>query len=160
MFYEATFDLTDIKKIKDDIEQIQDKFGENFLKVGTQIEDDYLPLLQQEPSQRAVHTFVWSHDKAANDRARRKYFYLINSGQVNTDGYGYVRNGGYANSWRVEIDQNGTEYSISVFSTFPASKFVGGLRQVPGHEKTGWVKYQPILADIDTFMESIIVRLV
>lgn len=154
VFYTGEFDLTDIKRQQQDIEQIEPKFSENLLKVATQIESDYLPLLQQYP-QEAVKPFAFKTPKS-----RRYYFYLISIGAVNTDGQKYIRTGGYAQSWRVDLDQSGATYTLSVYSDFPAAQFVGGLRQVPGHQNTGWMKYQPILADIGTFMDTMVKRLV
>lgn len=155
MYYTGVFDFTDIVDMQKEIDGLEDKFANNLLKVATQVEDDYLPLLQQYPQQRAKHPFEF-----ATPKSRRYYFYLVNSGQVKTDSYGYVRNGGYARSWNVDLEQNGTTYTLTVSSSFPAAQFVGGLRQVPGHANTGWIKFQPILADIDTFMEAIVKRLV
>lgn len=155
MFYTGTFDFNDIANIKKDIEEQEVKFADNLLKVATQIEDDYLPLLQNEPQQRAVHPFQF-----ASPKSRRKYFAMIANGEVEVDDYGYVRNGGYAKSWIVDLEQNGTEYTLSVYSTFPAAQYVGGLRQVQGHANTGWIQYQPILSDISTFLDSVITRLV
>jgi hypothetical protein len=154
-YYEATFDPSDYINPKKEVEGLQDTFSENLLKVATQIEDDYIPLLAQEPTNRAVHPFQF-----ATPKSRRYYFYLVNSGQVQTDDYGYVRTGGYANSWRVDLEVSGTEYTLSVYSTFPASQYVGGLKQVKGHANTGWIQYHPILSDIEVFMNSIVKRLV
>lgn len=155
VYYEGEFDFTDVVSLQKQIGDTENVFAENFLKVGTQIESDYLPLLRQYPETRAKHPFQF-----ATAKSRRYYFHLVKSGQVNTDGYGYVRSGGYADSWRVDVDQNGTVFSISVYSDFPASQYVGGLKQVLGHRNTGWIRYQPILADISTFMDTAVKRLV
>jgi hypothetical protein len=146
MFYEGTFDFSAIDEINKDIADIGDTFKDAMLDTAIDIEQTYIPQLSAYPATRAKHPFEFTTPKS-----RRKYFAMIRNGEVRTDDYGYVRNGGYGKSWRVEATENGNEYTIEVFSTFPASKYVGGANQVAGHRNTGWILYAPILAQIDEF---------
>lgn len=145
-FYEAIFDYSGIEEINKDIADLQDTFKESMLDTAIEIEQIFIPRLSAYPATRAKHPFQF-----ATPKSRRKYFAMIANGEVRTDGYGYVRNGGYGRSWRVEASENDSEFTIEVFSTFPASIFVGGNRQVQGHKNTGWILYPPILAQIDNF---------
>ena len=144
--FNATFDFTGVENITNDIKDLPKQFEDAMLATAVDIEQQYIPQLAKYPPNRAKHPFQF-----ATPKSRRYYFYLVNSGQVNTDGYGYVRNGGYAKSWRVDVSNNGNEYTVTVESTFPAAKYVGGNRQVAGHRNTGWQLYEPILAQIDEF---------
>lgn len=147
-FYSQTFDFSGLDAIQNDIQSIEDTFADAMLDTSVDIENTYLPKLKEYPPTRAKHPFEF-----ATPKSRRYYFHLVRTGQVRTDGHGYVRNGGYANSWRVDIEQSGNEYTIRVHSTFPASQYVGGNRQVPGHRNTGWVRYEPILDDISDYAD-------
>jgi len=145
-FYNAVFDFSGIEDIQQNITDIGDVFSNAMLNTAIELEQIYIPRLREYPDSRAKHPFQF-----ATAKSRRYYFYLVNNGLVPTDGYGYVRNGGYANSWNVDIDQTGNEYRVTLYSTFPAAKYVGGERQVPGHTNTGWIKYNPILAEAGDF---------
>jgi len=107
-------------------------------KVGQQLEP-----LKEYPTNRAKHPFAF-----ATPKSRRYYFYLVSTGQIRTDGYGYVRNGGFARSWGHQVEQSGDDYTISIGSSFNAAKWIVGDRQVPGHRNTGWKNVNPYLTQL------------
>lgn len=145
-FYNAVFDFSGIESMTQDIDNLNDVFNDAMLDTAIELEQSYIPRLREYPDTRAKHPFQF-----ATAKSRRYYFYLVNNGLVPTDGYGYVRNGGYADSWNVDVSQSGNEFSISLYSTFHAAKYVGGDRQVQGHTNTGWIKYNPILNEASEF---------
>lgn len=144
--YTATFDFSSVDAITRDIDNLESTFESSMLDTAIDIEQTYIPQLAQYPPNRAKHPFQF-----ATPKSRRYYFHLVNTGQVNTDSYGYVRSGRYGQSWNVDVSQSGNEYIITVENTFPAAIYVGGSRQVGGHANTGWILYQPILDQIDEF---------
>lgn len=137
-----------VKQSKGDYKRFRSDLIDTMLDVGSDTEDRFLPQLGEYPQQRAVHPFVWSHNPAANARARRKYFAMINEGLINTDAYGYVRSGGYRRSWIFDIEQSGDTIKLLLYNTFPARKWVGGSSQIPGHARTGWKQYAETIASM------------
>jgi hypothetical protein len=84
--------------------------------------------LRREPGP-VVYPFLW-----ASDKQRRAFFA--------TDGFGsgipYRRTRRYIHSWHVIGDYTDTFSGITVYSDSEVSEFVGGRRQQPGHQQTGW----------------------
>ena len=90
----------------------------------------------------------WSTNPQANERARRKYFAMVRSGEVQTRNGRYVRTGGYAKSWVVQGGYSRGGFVLTAASNYRGAIFVGGtlakdLRRarrtkIPGHKKTGW----------------------
>lgn len=79
--------------------------------------------------------FVWSLNKAANDRARRAFFALHPNG--------YQRTGAFGRGWSVVINEGINNISMTVRNPFKkAALVVGNIRtgegQIPGHSRTGW----------------------
>lgn len=149
---EITDDI--VKQSEGDYKRFRDELADTMLDVGSDVENTFLPRLSEYPKTRAVHPFVWSHNPAANARARRKYFWLVNKGLVETDSYGYVRNGGYARSWIFDINITDETLTLTLFNTFPARKWVGGDSQIPGHAKTGWIQYKETIADMLMYTDA------
>jgi len=168
-FYDAQFDFTGVKQIQDDIANLPTKFADAMLDTSIEVEQTFLPQLQEYPPPRDDSIFRF---KTA--RSRRKWFAMLANGEVNTDGSHYIRTGGYRRSWQVDIGQNGDVFQLRVGTqdraarggttigarTFAGGQFlptlvaeyIGGVRQVPGHGDTGWIKFDPILDEISVFM--------
>lgn len=101
----------------------------------------------------SVHPFVWSYNKAANDRARRWWFMAIDKGLVRTDGVRYVRSGELGESWEMIYDaSNGT---ITFFNSADGAGYVIGDRQIPGHRRTGWQQIDMMLDDLMNYAHEL-----
>lgn len=80
--------------------------------------------------------FIWSEDKAANNRARKWYFRAIREGRIETEGGRYKRTGKMKKS--AFVDGNLKQYEGLVTMGFrgegsEGAEYVYGLRQIPGH---------------------------
>jgi hypothetical protein len=170
VFYGADFDFSGVDTITDEIDELPSVFADAMLNTSIVIERQYLPRLQEYPPPRDDRPF-----RFATPKSRRYYFYLIKSGQVKTDGKHYIRTGGYAKSWVVDVAQNGEVFQIYVgarqqapkggvtignrsftggqFLPFKVMEYIGGDLQVPGHKDTGWTLYHPILDEISAYMD-------
>jgi hypothetical protein len=92
--------------------------------------------------------FVWSLNKAANDRARRWYFANYPNG--------YTRTGAFGRGWSVVINEGVNNLTMTVRNPFKKAGYVvGSIRtgegQIPGHQNTGWVK---VKGTIDFWQEA------
>src|SRR3990167_3552618 len=123
-----------------------------FVQLIAQVEFDQPPtlfsLIAVEPARRAVHPFVWSPNPQKNARARRKYFALIRAGEIQTDGYGYIRSHKLRDGYVVRMFINGTETLIEVRNKENrAYRWTKGKQQIIGHAVTGWVQDAPVIVD-------------
>lgn len=139
----ASFDfdaqpLLDFERFADGFDRVVDTISTDVFKA---IERPLLDDLRTYPARAAVLPFVWSRNKAANERARRYYFAVI---AKSNPGGRYQRTGKYAQSWTVTLRKSGSVRTISAGSNYPAAKFIGGSFnrnrdfQIPGHKVTGW----------------------
>lgn len=88
----------------------------------------------------------WSLDPAANERARKMYFYLIREGLIQTDGSHYLRTHELSQGYVIDLLFEGAGAVIAVSNKANrAYKFTKGDRQIPGAAKTGWLKDKPII---------------
>lgn len=71
----------------------------------------------------------------ATAKSRRYYFWKFK------ERIPYQRSGGYGDGWQVVITVSDNAVVMSVRNSYPAAKWIGGKRQVPGHRKTGWPLY-------------------
>ncbi len=168
-FYDAQFDFAGTKQIEKDIADLPTVFADAMLETSIEVEQTYLPKLQEYPPPRGDSIFRF---KTA--RSRRKWFAMLANGEVNTDGSHYIRTGGYGRSWGIDLGQDGDVFQLRVGTQDRAAKggttiggqifkggqflptlvaeYIGGDRQVPGHGDTGWIKFDPILDEISEFM--------
>lgn len=144
-----------------DIEALDDEVNKKLLR---RIARDVLPPLERrldrvlsyEPPPRNVGSpkFVWSHNPAANARARRWFFANYPNG--------YTRTGDMAQAWIASIMLVGGAIELSVENPAPGSSYVYGddsRSQIPGHRTTGWrqtdVMFQDIGADTEDDVEEL-----
>lgn len=71
-------------------------------------------------------------------KSRRKYFAMIDSGKVLTDGAHYIRQDIIERGFRVKISDRLREELLTVSNIQPKATFVYGPWQVAGHRNTGW----------------------
>ncbi|NIN36641.1 MAG: hypothetical protein GTO60_16720 [Gammaproteobacteria bacterium] len=113
-------------------------------------------LSQQAPPRTDVK-FVWSLNRAANERARRWWFYAIREGLVSTDGSHYKRSGDMVRNWNITVSRQGNSITIDASNKSPGSEFVYGSEtqnQIPGHATTGWPEVQELLLLALEFVEE------
>lgn len=87
----------------------------------------------------------WSTDKRKNMRAQRKFFAMLASGEIKSDGQHTIRTHKLRDGYTANVFIKGTETLIEVRNSAKHYKFVKGRRQVPGHTATGWAKDDPII---------------
>lgn len=97
----------------------------------------------------AVHPFRWSLDPQKQAKARRWYFAAIKRGEINTNGSHYVRSGKYKKSFNVAVQPSSDGIDAVFGSNFNKASFIAGnedrtLKQIPGHETTGWNEFAPV----------------
>jgi hypothetical protein len=108
--------------------------------------------LRTVPPPRDNTKFVWSFNRAANQRARRWWFDAIKRGVINTDGEHYIRSGEIPNAWETEIIINTNEILLRIFNPAPGAERVYGspeINQVPGHAFTGWTNILAFTTQIE-----------
>lgn len=89
----------------------------------------------------SIHPFIWSNDPTANLRARRWWFWAINTGIIPTDGERYIRSHRLSEGWTVGVVNRNREVIITGQNERDGASYVHGndtLDQVPGHRTTGW----------------------
>ena len=119
------------------------------------------PLMTPAPPRSDVK-FVWSLNRAADERARRWWFRAVREGLVPTDGEHYRRSGTIPASWIITVSRDTNPITVIAQNPAEGSEFVYGSetqRQVPGHATTGWPSAKKELADLEIWMEEKIVRL-
>lgn len=83
--------------------------------------------------------FVWSNNRAANERARRWWF--ANADKFpSRNGY-YARTGKLQRAWRVDVVLERGRVLIRAVNDNRGASYVYGrprVQQVPGHKRTGW----------------------
>ena len=176
-FYSTVLDFSSVIDQQRDIATLPQVFERAMLDVAVDVEQTYLPRLQAYPPARDDSKF-----RFATPKSRRKWFAMVAAGEVKTDGKHYIRTGGYAKLWLVELGQEGDTYNIRIgtrdqaqrggttiggktfkggqFLPFLVAEFIGGNRQVPGHADTGWVKFHPILNEVGDFTNERFYRMV
>lgn len=95
--------------------------------------------------------YVWSRDKAANERGRRGYFARVRDGRIATRNGYYQRSGDLARNWTVYVVDEGAFFRVVVENDSGAASFVYGSDRrprVPGHRTTGWPKALAFILDI------------
>lgn len=118
---------------------------------------------------RGDEKFVWSHDPAANRRAQKRWFAMLRSGKIATDGKHYKRKGKPGMGWDLEVDRDGDTILIRVFNKWKKAWTVyGNLRvnvkrpPIPGHARTGWQvanpKLQQLFSDMTRDMARRVVK--
>lgn len=123
------------------LEAIPEFLAEEVLAVAAEQEAAIVDDLSSVPGKAAMPF------EFATPKSRRYYFYLVNSGQVPTDGQHYVRQGGKPYGWYVDVGDD--PLIIEIGNTWPQAKWVyGNLTQkpdsrVPGHINTGWQLAKP-----------------
>lgn len=147
----------------DDLIAFADSFDEIAGEIAQEVQQEIEPLALDEldtypgPSQ---HRGRWSDDPAANERARRYYWWAVGAGVINADPVtgAYIRSGGYGESWYVAFSADQGLFAIRIGSTMPGAAYVGGTLnqrsrgeavrwQNPGHSATGW----PVQVDTVNF---------
>jgi hypothetical protein len=101
--------------------------------------------------------FVWSLQRAANERARRWWWANLRAGTIPTDGSHYLRSGLISSSWQNEIFIQGDTVVLLIFNPADGAEYVYGSpeqTQVPGHAATGWLNYQDLLRFADVVREE------
>lgn len=137
------------------LDSFLDATHEDMLDVGIDIEDELVHIADTAPP-RDNSTFVWSNDPQANDRARRKWFALVNSGRVRTDGKHYIRQGEPPYGLTVIVEIENSRAFIAILSEWTKFNMIfgsplTGRGQLPGHRDTRWSlvknKIDDVLAD-------------
>lgn len=89
------------------------------------------------PVRPSPRPFIWSLDKAANERGRRGYFARVKSGQIKTANGRYIRTGKMKKSAFVDVNLRQLTGLISMGFRGEGAQgadYVYGLRQIPGHK--------------------------
>lgn len=94
----------------------------------------------------SVHPFRWSYDPEADKRARNYYFAAVARGEIPTDGTRYLRSGRLGKSFDVGVQELNNSIDAVFGTKFDKASFVvgnddGSIKQIPGHEKTGWYRF-------------------
>lgn len=158
-----TLDVTTRFEPLDDLIAFADDFDAIAGEVAQEVQQEIEPLALDElatypgPSQ---HGGRWSDDPAANERARRYYWWAVGAGVINADPItgAYIRSGEYGQSWYLAFSADQGIYAIRFGSTMPGAAYVGGSLnqrsrgeavrwQNPGHGATGW----PVQVDTVNF---------
>lgn len=100
-------------------------------------------LVRKTPKPRTSSSprFIWSRDKAAQDRARRWWFAAIARGEIPTNGQNYQRTGQLQRAWKIEVTRKGTTLTLIAANNNRGAVYVYGdygRPQIPGHRATGW----------------------
>lgn len=141
--------VTDFRKLDNKI-----AFFRQFPQVVLQVAKDtaaepptLLSQLKVKPPPRSGKWGGWSPDKRKNMRAQRKWFAMIRSGEVKTDGSHYIRTDKLINGYRVDVFVRGAEVLLEVKNTADRKRhlYTKGRRQIPGHAATGWQRDDPIV---------------
>lgn len=124
------------------IEDFEDTLEEDALEAAVKLEAELLEIYYT-AKPRGNETFVWSTNAIANAKARRYWFWAINSGKIQTDGNHYLRQGKPPYGAKVEVERDASNrVIISVVQTWDKSSLVFGLMRedtrIPGHKDTGW----------------------
>jgi len=140
------FDADVIQAIISDI----DKYPRELGRVIKANERRFTQRLQEifaasEPSPVTASPYVWSRDKASNDKARRWYF--ANKVPKGSKGGHYQRTGKLLKSYGIQVNVLRDENNIIVTNFANAEMYVLGERQIYGHERTGWPKRDDIIAN-------------
>lgn len=107
--------------------------------------------LRYEPEKHPDMPFIFSPDPRKNERARRRYHAMINSGEIQTDGEHYIRTHQTAQGWDADVLIGDgivalvVEHKVKGRGTGRYIQFVEGDKQVPSHKATGWPYYPDTL---------------
>ena len=113
-------------------------------------------------SKHGASSGAWSTNSAADDRARRWWFWAVGSGKIRTAGGRYIRTGGLQKRWVLVVRKN----RASLENSDPRAKYVftfaqrpraRGGRPNPGHIRTGWPQDQrrKALAALDALKSDV-----
>jgi hypothetical protein len=144
-----TFDSKAINRQIAFFQALPEILHEIALDVAAELEAPILADLAHEAPKRGDEKFIWSLDKAKDQRARRWWFAHLDS--IPTDGRHYIRQGtGTNRGFQVDVDREGRVIAINIRSVWPKVRFVYGLlrasnfdTRIPGHKTTGWQLAQP-----------------
>jgi hypothetical protein len=146
--------LLDFQQFVEGFETVMDDLVDGVYKV---VIPPMLDELGTYPNRAATLPFVWSRNKTKNEKARRYYFAAIKRGEIQTSGGRYVRTGAYGKSWTATSRKDGTRRIITVSTSYPVAKFIGGSFsrnrdfQIPGHKTTGWPRS---VETVDFYLEA------
>lgn len=144
--YSLTFDEKVITDIIDDLVAAPRRLQQIVAtRVKDQLERDIEPLRTEPPE--PDYPFIWSHNPAAQARARAWWFaHLKRTGKLKAGGGKYKRTGGLVKGWTVDASQFRNSILLSVYN--PASravKWAQSVFQVPSHKRSGWSQYEDVL---------------
>lgn len=107
--------------------------------------------LRYEPQKQPDLPFIWSPDPRKNERARRKYHAMVNSGEIQTDGERYIRTHQTSQGWDADVLIGDgaivlvVEHKVKGRGRDRSIQFIEGDKQVPSHKATGWPYYPDTL---------------
>lgn len=118
-----------------------------------------LSQLKVKPPPRRGKWGGWSPDAKKNMRAQRKWFAMIKSGEVRTDGAHYQRSDKLISGYTTDVLLKGTETLIEVRNKESrAYRYTKGRRQIVGHKMTGWQQDDPIIRNYVVGFRTRLVR--
>lgn len=141
--YSLTFDEKIITDIIDDLVTAPRRLQQIVAtRVKDQLERDIEPLRTEPPE--PDYPFIWSHNPAAQARARAWWFaHLKRTGNKNGR---YKRTHGLAQGWQVDVNTFRASVSLTVYNpAVKAVKWTQSVFQVPSHKRSGWQQYEDVL---------------
>lgn len=129
-----------LKINQDTLQRIKDLPDRARRNVYTTARTQLVPELEQTINELMVPgpSPVSSPFQFGTEKSRRYWFFLIDTGQVETDGNHYIRSGDIETSFKVEAAGNVTESLFRIFNAHPKAKYLFGPWLVAGHDATGW----------------------
>ena len=136
---------------------------QDMLDVAASYSEPLISQLGQEARPRGNDKYVWSNNKAANERARAWWFDKIRRGLMPTDGSHYIRQRQPPRGWNTDISIEASNIVFAVFNTWPGAKYVWGKltgasyigdydTRNPTHASDGWPLAYPIVEQVFLFM--------
>lgn len=131
------------------IQTFNDTLEEEALNLANDLEESLLDIYNEAPP-RGDNKFVWSGDRAANQRAQAWWFANVNSGRIPTDGKHYIRQQKPPRGGFVEIERTSEGFVLIVGNEWDKSNLIYGTlsptnfdTRLIGHAQTGWQLAQP-----------------
>lgn len=154
--YSLTFDEKIITDIIDDLVTAPRRLQAIVAgRVKTQLERDIAPLKTEPPE--PDYPFIWSHNPAAQARARAWWFAHLKRKGAKKGGK-FKRTHGLVEGWQVDVNTFRTSISLSVYNpAVKAVKWTQSVFQVPSHKRSGWEQYEGILLRAEERAENTII---